>query len=409
MRTLKELVSKSLSEADQQLKLASASDAVVRGEDGDFDFLGTKTAFEDDSFPGRKSDDESDEKKRKEKEESKKKSEKDKDEKEKRAEIAYAADISKALLLAVPIAEKLAEMEKTAAAGHSPLNAPGPKVMKAEDKGQTRLPKPGPVSAPTGDNAKAGPQGTLPTNKPDYKSPDWTKNKEAAVAFIEAKTKQANLLAELGQTEAADQIRLEIEATRSKVAEDPSSPQAVLPGKGNGGKSLAVDPPVPSGRVGDNASLINMTKGQALDPTTRTTKEHVQQPPKKDPVVAATQLSAAGVKISSVLAKYAPAEGEKTAKNEDLGKEGFFETAARGNQVAREHKGLQIGANGLIGAGIGGLAGHSMVSPGSPKKQLAAAALGALLGGASMGTLGHHVAEGERKARIRRTREEENA
>lgn len=273
-RTLSSMVAAATQEAERHIKMASAADAI-----GTTDFDIQKLA--EDGLPPEATDDK---KKAKAKEE---KDEKEGD-KEKKSSIDYAFKLAEALRIAAPMVEKLAEQ--------SPLDAPGPQVMASQQVGSQQLPKPPKAKTDPGKSG-VGATGTLETNAKDVKSVDWTKNKEASSAFVQAKLAQAELLAKLGHAEAADHIL-------AKLAQDPSSPQPVLPPNSGPAGALQLMPDVPSGRVPESAQgIAAMTRASAKDPTTRTVTDFIQEAPKRDNMVAPTQMVTTGLKVSHVVSK----------------------------------------------------------------------------------------------------------
>lgn len=292
-RTLSSMVAAATQEAERHIKMASAADAI-----GTTDFDIQKLA--EDGLPPEATDDK---KKAKAKEE---KDEKEGD-KEKKSSIDYAFKLAEALRIAAPMVEKLAEQ--------SPLDAPGPQVMASQQVGSQQLPKPPKAKTDPGKSG-VGTTGTLETNAKDVKSVDWTKNKEASSAFVQAKLAQAELLAKLGHAEAADHIL-------SKLAQDPSSPQPVLPPNSGPAGALQLMPDVPSGRVPESAQgIAAMTRASAKDPTTRTVTEHIQEAPKKDNMVAPTQMVTTGLKVSHVVSKLV--ERGKRAGTEKMAVSGYW-------------------------------------------------------------------------------------
>lgn len=337
-RTLGDIVGTALDDATHQIKMASAA-AAPRSGGGDFEL---------DLF-GKVAEDESEEKAKKDEKKEKK------DDGEKRAAASYATKLAEALELAAPIVQKLA-----ADGARSPIDAPGPAVVASAQMGAAQFPK-SPKAATDPGKEGVGPQGALATNAKDLKSTDWTKNKEASDAFVASKIAQASLLRQLGQHEAAEAIL--------KVAQDPSSPQPSLPANSGGGIRPAIMPNVPSGPVPDSAQgVAAMTKAQAKDPTTRTVSEFIQETPKKDPMVAATQITDAGLKVSHILQKVAA----KRPKGDD----------------PRDSRAAEIGGGllGLLGGGIGGgIEGSRHGHTGEGALRGAVGALGGGVAGAALG------------------------
>lgn len=371
-RTLSSMVAAATQEAERHIKMASAADAI-----GTTDFDIQKLA--EDGLPPEATDDK---KKAKAKEE---KDEKEGD-KEKKSSIDYAFKLAEALRIAAPMVEKLAEQ--------SPLDAPGPQVMASQQVGSQQLPKPPKAKTDPGKSG-VGTTGTLETNAKDVKSVDWTKNKEASSAFVQAKLAQAELLAKLGHAEAADHIL-------AKLAQDPSSPQPVLPPNSGSAGALQLMPDVPSGRVPESAQgIAAMTRASAKDPTTRTVTDFIQEAPKKDNMVAPTQMTATGLKVSHVVGGIK----EKQASLAALGGlvPGFAVplAAVGGAADAREGKrfegAVRGGLGSLGGAVLGGTVGGGLGGVlGGPTAVYPAAVVGAL-GGSSLGAhmLSRKTREGE--------------
>ena len=87
------------------------------------------------------------------------------------------------------------------------------------------------------------------------------------------------------------------QALETKLAADPSSPQANL---SHSGPSPFLDTsPGPSSHIGDNSSLISMTRASARDKSQREASEFMSEPPKKDNAVSAHVGRADGLKVSS--------------------------------------------------------------------------------------------------------------
>jgi len=277
-RTLSSMVAAATQDAERAIKMASAADAVRTSEDFDLQKLA------EDGLPP-----EAVEKKRAEKSEKDEK----RGDKEKKAAVDHAMKLAEALRIAAPMVEKLA--------AQSPLDAPGPAVVASPQVGAQQLPKPPKAKTDPGKSG-VGSTGTLATNAKDVASVDWTKNKEAGAAYVQAKLAQAELLAKLGQSEAAEHIL-------AKLAQDPSSPQPSLPPNSGPAGGLQLMPDVPGGRMPESpAAIASMTRASAKDPTTKTVTEFIQEAPKKDNMVAPTQMTARGLKVSHVLEKLASRE-----------------------------------------------------------------------------------------------------
>ena len=354
-RTLSSMVAAATQEAERHIKMASAADAI-----GTTDFDIQKLA--EDGLPPEATDDK---KKAKAKEE---KDEKEGD-KEKKSSIDYAFKLAEALRIAAPMVEKLAEQ--------SPLDAPGPQVMASQQVGSQQLPKPPKAKTDPGKSG-VGATGTLETNAKDLKSMDWTKNKEASSAFVQAKLAQAELLAKLGHAEAADHIL-------SKLAQDPSSPQPVLPPNSGSAGALQLMPDVPSGRVPESAQgIAAMTRASAKDPTTRTVTDFIQEAPKKDNMVAPTQMTATGLKVSHVVSGIREKQSSLAALG-GLVPGAAVPLAALGAAAdapkGRKFEGAVRGGFGSLGGAVGGgMIGGGLGALISPAAVFPAATIGALAG-----------------------------
>lgn len=349
-RTLSSMVAAATQDAERAIKMASAADAVRTSEDFDLQKLA------EDGLPP-----EAVEKKRAEKSEKDEK----RGDKEKKAAVDHAMKLAEALRIAAPMVEKLA--------AQSPLDAPGPAVVASPQVGAQQLPKPPKAKTDPGKSG-VGSTGTLATNAKDVASVDWTKNKEAGAAYVQAKLAQAELLAKLGQSEAAEHIL-------AKLAQDPSSPQPSLPPNSGPAGGLQLMPDVPGGRMPESpAAIASMTRASAKDPTTKTVTEFIQEAPKKDNMVAPTQMTAHGLKVSHVLEKLA-------AKKEEL-------PPSWDPELMGSRAGKLLGISGGVYGGLGGAALAEALSKNpSVGKTLAGAGTGALVGG-TLGYLGgRHLGE----------------
>lgn len=388
-KTLQSMVASALDTATRHLKTASAVDAVVGKSPADIDKLAAEMA------PESKNDD-------KKPPFMKKDDDKKKDESEKRASIETAEKLAMALGVVSEIfVNKVAE--------RSPIDAPGPKVMAADNSGQAKHPTP-PKAKVEPPKSGVGPVGHLADNADVKKTAGWTKNPEAAKTVIATKLAQVELLNTLGQVEAATDLLTQVEGIAKeaglKLAQDPSSPQPNIPANnGSGGRVLALMPSVPSGPVPGSAEAIAaMTKAQAKNPTIREAGDHLEQKPQVDNAVAATQVSTHGQKVSSLLTGFAEKQKAAAAVDRPLPeKPGFFENQAGKAQGMRENVPLQAGLSGTIGAayggGLGALAAHS--AGGGKNVVIPAALLGALAGGTGLGMLGRAAAHGEQDHRRR--------
>lgn len=373
IRTLSSMVAAATQDAERAIKMASAADAVRTSEDFDLQKLA------EDGLPP-----EAVEKKRSEKSEKSEKDEK-RDDKEKKAAVDHAMKLAEALRIAAPMVEKLA--------AQSPLDAPGPAVVASPQVGAQQLPKPPKAKTDPGKSG-VGSTGTLATNAKDVASVDWTKNKEAGAAYVQAKLAQAELLAKLGQSEAAEHIL-------AKLAQDPSSPQPSLPPNSGPAGGLQLMPDVPSGRVPESpAAIASMTRATAKDPTTKTVTEFIQEAPKKDNMVAPTQMTANGLKVSHVVEKLA---AKKEASMPAVGSFLFGPVGAalgggaEGEPKRRVLEGALRGAGGDVagrigGAMVGAALGGTLGAIGGSQAAAVGAGVGAGAGSLIGGPVGAHMA-----------------
>lgn len=247
--TLGQLVEGALSEADQQLKLASAMDVHLPSGDS-----AIKIAM-DDMDEG----DHEDEDKKK----AKKKDEDDDEEEEKTSALedaAYAQELAEALGHIQVMIPKLASEMPTFAGQHNV----GDKTQDTTTSAKT-VPAAQASHGGGGSEAVDGGSSTgIETNKADYKSPDWTGNPEAKKGATrtsgvhpgETPAKTAALKSALTQQ------ALLLQAAGAKVAADPSSPQPKgISTTTNPGKLDMV--PGGSSAVPDNMGMASMTKRKA--------------------------------------------------------------------------------------------------------------------------------------------------
>lgn len=293
--TLSEIVSSALSKGESSLKLASARDAEPAGDPGSFlDELlpPTKVASSDTPYEG---DDEKNKDKKREKKE-----EKEETKESAMADIDFAFKLADALEVGSGIVTKIAT--------GTVHDAPGPQVTesgfistttaspkataKVTDRFSGGKLHPAGQETNMGDFSSPGDESGAPKNEPG-KTAGWTKDKTASAAMLRAKLAQAEALTRAGLTEQAEALLGEI-----KAAQDPSSPPPSMPAHSDSFK-LDTEPGA-STHIGDNASLISMTRAQARDATTRETTKHFSEPPKKDPAVGAHTLSTDGQKVSSL-------------------------------------------------------------------------------------------------------------
>ncbi len=285
MQTLGDIVSSVLSNADNSIKIASDADAAPEGGVDNFDeILGiTETTPEPEPAPEPEVED------------------KTASDEDILADAAYAMKLASAL-------DRAGEVVSSKLAMGSPVDAPGPQVFQSEHQEASTHPTavttsvPGPQKSHGGggtENTANAPNG-IETNKKDFSTPDWTKNKEAALELLTAKTAQAEQFLHAGEIETAEALLSEVEEIQNKLAADPSSPQAKLP-KGKGGAGKLDTEPGPSSHIGDNSALISMTRASAKDSTTREATKFFSEQPKKDNAVAAHVGKTDGLKVSSLL------------------------------------------------------------------------------------------------------------
>lgn len=308
--TLSEIVSSALSKGESSLKLASARDAEPAGDPGSFlDELlpPTKIASSDTPYEG---DDEKNKDKKREKKE-----EKEETKESAMADIDFAFKLADALEVGSGIVTKIAT--------GTVHDAPGPQVTesgfistttaspkataKVTDRFSGGKLHPAGQETNMGDFSSPGDESGAPKNEPG-KTAGWTKDKTASAAMLRAKLAQAEALTRAGLTEQAEALLGEI-----KAAQDPSSPPPSMPAHSDSFK-LDTEPGA-STHIGDNASLISMTRAQARDATTRETTKHFSEPPKKDPAVGAHTLSTDGQKLSAAIRKRA--SSHESDKKED--------------------------------------------------------------------------------------------
>ena len=316
-KSLSEIVSAAIGSADAQLKLASAHDAVVRN---DGDFLAAELAIPSTRSPKEIATPEPQARK---------------------TASAVLDDAAHGLQIADALDAMVGVFSKFAA---DAISAPGPAVLASghinektvSPKAQSSHKEPASVVTTT----STGPNG-MATNESEYRDPDWTKNKEAADAYVSSKVAQAQMLRELGQEAAAQRIEAEI----AKIAAGELSTEG-------GGAS----------RIPDNAGLIAMTKAQAKDPSTREARAFFSEPARRD---------------NAVPANVSHTEGQKLSKKEQH------------SRIPASAIGALLG--GAPGAAIGGgIEGARHGEPGfGMLRGGGGAAGGGMLGGLTAGALGH--------------------
>lgn len=309
MRTLNEIVSAALTSADTSIKIASESDAAP--EDGGVDDFDSILGLSDTSEGTETAEAET------EPEEAKTSSYD-----EVLSDANFAMKLAASLDTASEIVSRKLAMDAT--------KAPGPQVFQGEHQEASKHPTPTTTSVPgpqkshgggSTETIMGGPNG-IETNKADFSSPDWTKNKEAALKLIQTKTAQAEQFMNAGEVDMAEQLLDEVDAMSAKFAADPSSPQASLP-SGGGAPKLDTEPG-PATHVPDNAGMASMTRSSAKDSSTREATKFFSEQPKKDNAVEAHVGKTDGLKISSLLEaveKRASSDSEETAETEEKAEE----------------------------------------------------------------------------------------
>jgi len=382
-KSLKELVSAALTEADRGLKLASARDADIL-DPGDFltaelDYL--KTA-EDESEEA----EEAAEAKAEKKEKAKEKAE------EKKASLRvvlgdaeYAMKLAEALELGGNVITA-----KLATEGQSHTDAPGPTVMESGFEGAATVhPKAVTTSVPGSQKSHGGggsertmgaPNG-IETNKADFtsmgdesgaaknhpgKTAGWTRSKTATVRLLNAKIAQAQTLRRLGQIKAAEQLESEIQKQAADFEVAGETDANISAGKGQGRLDTE---PGEAGHIPDNAGLISMTRAQARDKTTREAGQYISETPKTDNAVAAHTLTTQGLKMSSLIVPQKVAERSIPREWDE-------------NYQGRVGAGLLGATGGLYGGVLGGAVGDAIGKGHDLKSTLAGVGIGALIGGA---------------------------
>jgi hypothetical protein len=302
-KSLKELVSAALENADNGMKVASAADVIPQTEDADF--LADELSLPSRQGPTGKQEAKADPP-----------AGKTASDQDVLDSAAFAMKLASALDVAVPIVTKLAA-EGMPANTHSHLSAPGPAVMASEhihSPGGNPVAQNNSLSAAASShsggpmhNGQTGPS-NLDTNSQDFSTVKQTgpeagsgalKQSAATAALVKAKVAQARTLESLGQLDAAERLLEEAVALRDKVAADPSSPQpSGLTTSPNPGK-LDMEPPA-STQIMDNSGLIAATKGSMRDSNTRQAGAFFSEKPAVDNAVAAHVGKTDGLKTSAV-------------------------------------------------------------------------------------------------------------
>lgn len=228
---LKTLVSQALSEAS--VKLASAEDVTIppvsEPDYGLYKFASDEDDEKEEKpppFPPKKSDEDDDEDESETKEAAL-------DDARYAMKLAEALDASLAYLTVKAASE---ENTASAAPGSATNHTTAPGGLKVMEGGhreeeaktptaksivaQDVTPAPG-----TTEDRNDGNSTGLATNRDDYGDPDWTKNKEAALAVLESKITQAETLASLGHTKQASALASQARAEYDKVAKEEKTHQ----------------------------------------------------------------------------------------------------------------------------------------------------------------------------------------
>lgn len=241
------------------------------------------------------------------------------------SEAVKVAEVLEHLAVVMP---KLAEMGTNRGGGSTMVqDRTGPAVLVSPDKGATKDTPTSASSVPAQRAHSGGGPGKgmhVETNKGDYTSPDWTKNKEAAEAVLTAKLAQSNALLAVGRakeaTDLANTARAEFE--RLKKAYEEEDPSTRVSTSGAGAKTLPTnrnqgDLPVPTGPVRDNKGMIDMTKRDAKTKDVRTEAgKHLSEPAlsaKTDKGLADNVEHTEGAKIASILDTAAARKAAATA------------------------------------------------------------------------------------------------
>lgn len=289
-KSLKEIVDSALSEAESGIKLASARDAVAQEPE---DFLATELAIP------------SSEKKDAPEAEQPPAAETKTASDHVLTDCDFAIKLAEALESAAPATEEL--RKRASSHGTSHTDAPGPETMESGHMAPSKQPvaQSNSVKGPEASHGGGplvttgqGPNGVR-NSMPDYRDPDWTKNKEASLRLVRAKQAEAETLRRMGQEETARALEAQAEHIHQKVAQDPSSPQPKLPSGGTGGIRPSTELPAgtPS-RAPSNEKAISMTRAQARNKTQAEAAQYFSERPKKDN--AASHFShTEGLKISS--------------------------------------------------------------------------------------------------------------
>jgi hypothetical protein len=299
-------------------------------------------------------------------------------EKEAIANLDYSEKIATALEYAADIITKTAS---------SPMDAPGPAVAQPPRAKETSTAPTATTTAHKDMDGGSKPEHTqgnpngIQTDKAIHGDPDWTKNKEAAVLFAQAKLASAEQFVDSHPEIAEALLNEALEV--SKLAGFEIAPAKGLPAHSDDAK-VKQD----SGHTSvmpDNAGAIRITKAEARDSTTREAKERMSETPKKDNAVAANAATTTGLKLSSdqLLDKLAAARESGTEKKAVLGVIGGGALGA-----SRAHEGGSNVGVGAVRGAAGGYAGSLLGSfGGAALGSLAGDAIGAGLGNAALGNL----------------------
>lgn len=359
--TLGQLVEGALSEADQQLKLASAADVHLPSGDS-----AIKIAM-DDMAEG---DDE-------DKKKARKKDEDDDEEEEKTSALedaAYAQELVEALGHIQVMFPKLASEMQTFKGQHNVGDTTKDSTTKPKTVSQAVASHGGGSSEAVDGGSRTG----IETNEADYASPDWTGNPEAGRGAIRTSgphpSEEPHKTASLRQALAHQSMLLK--AAGAKFAQDPSSPQPTnLPKSENPGKMDHV--PGGTRAIPDNQGMINMTKRQAKTQFVKNDAGKVLREPAFDASTdkALRDNLSMGLETAKIAAGTPIAHDEKFQGRLSagiLGTQGAILGAGLGGAAAEalgKHPGIGMGVGGALGALAGGVGGRALGRWGARKEK----------------------------------------
>lgn len=287
------------------------------------------------------------------------------------ANLDYAEKLASALEHAAIIVTKTAS---------SPMDAPGPSVVEPPRAKETSTVPTATTTAHKDMDGGSKPEDTqgnpngIQTDKAIHGDPDWTKNKEAAVLFAQAKLASAEQFVD-SHPEIAQTLLDEAQEV-AKLAGFEIAPAKGLPAHSDDAKVRQDSGH--SSVMPDNAGAIRMTKSEARDSTTREAKERMSETPKKDNAVAANAATTTGLKLSSdqILDKIAASVGEAGANLAEDVRERGIGLSARKDQYSLAPL-LPFGST-YVGASRAGMAGESRL--GGAAKGVAGGMIGRALG-----------------------------